>query len=195
MDCSIPSQIVLNSGYHFLVQGAAPLAQTRFAFRCPVSSACPLQSLTTNSSTENTSALFLAGECVEGHTGVLCSSCVSGWKKFATGLCILCDSTTSGVFNPLMLLPLAFVGIYVATRKLITFRQKQKRQRLDAFRVLFRQLDLDDSGTIELHELRTNLGLLFGTEVSTSTAAEIVDRIDLDHSGDVVKRLQTCNDL
>ena len=95
-----------------------------------------------------------------------------------------------------MLLPLAFVGIYVATRKLITFRQKQKRQRLDAFRVLFRQLDLDDSGTIELHELRTNLGLLFGTEVSSLIeSAEIVDRIDLDHSGDVVKRLQTCNDL
>eukprot|EP01045_Picozoa_sp_COSAG04_P006799 COSAG04_NODE_341_length_16294_cov_8.682618_14_plen_2365_part_00 len=177
LDCNASGVISLVEGYQLLV-GDAPVSQTRSAFKCPIKGSCPAQVLTAEHGT------LVAANCTEGHTGKLCGSCLTGWKKGATGKCRECTPSTSGFINPLFLIPFAVALAYVVFRKLLAYQREQRQVKLGSARKMFEDMDTNKSGALSRTAMRKSLSLL-GLNIDEDTAAVLVEDIDVDHSGDI----------
>jgi hypothetical protein len=87
--------------------------------------------------------------------------------------------------NPLLLLPLAVVVLYVTLRKFSGRKRKKRTKELGAAKALFAEMDIDGSGEISREELREAVTLLVGEDATLETIASLVDAIDIDHNGSV----------
>ena len=185
LDCQNSSGVItLIEGYQLLApEDDAPLSQPRSAFKCPISAACPAQSLETTTIAGSDSRL-VAANCSKGHAGTLCGSCLSGWKKGPTGKCKKCSPSNSGFISPLFLVPFGVAIAYVVFRKLLSFQRERRLLKLGTSRKMFEDMDTNKSGALSRIEMRNNLALL-GLDIEESTAIELVESIDVDHSGDI----------
>ena len=182
MNCST-SHIELSAGYHFANDDA--LVTTLWhAFKCPVPASCPKQ-LLVSQETAGTGRMT-DHNCTEGHTGLLCGSCLAGWKRGPIGTCQKCSTTSSGALNPLLLIPIALVLSYTAVRVIVTFRRKRRLKRDEAAAALFQDLDTNRSGTItatQLHAYLTGLGI----RLSQERMNDILDAVNTRAPGEINK--------
>eukprot|EP01043_Picozoa_sp_COSAG02_P016791 COSAG02_NODE_746_length_17729_cov_37.532501_2_plen_2087_part_00 len=116
LECHVAesTQVTLGAGYRFAT-GDERVNQTRFAFKCPVKSACPAQPLVAQQTRNG--VRLIVNNCSTGHTGLLCAKCLSGWKSNLKGVCEQC-STSKGWTNPVLLLLIGFIIVYITMRKL-----------------------------------------------------------------------------
>ena len=177
--------VTLNEGYQFLDSSAA-VEINWHAFKCPTKSACPEQDLrpvATGVPNNASSAKVNAAPCMTGSTGHLCGICADGWKKGPAGSCSPCDESNGGWLNPLLLIPAAIAGVYIALRTLLTAKRQKRIKALGAAKELFADIDVDQSGEITRDELRQGLSLLYGANLMEETVAALIEQIDLDHDG------------
>jgi Ca2+-binding EF-hand superfamily protein len=88
------------------------------------------------------------------------------------------------MLSALFVMLIVVVVAYIGFRKLLTFKRQQRLKKLGASRAMFRDMDTDSSGRITRNEMRNSLAVL-GLEVSSQTAIQIIESIDIDHSGDI----------
>ena len=101
------------------------------------------------------------------------------------GRCRRCGGVNGGLLNPLFLLPVAFAASFVALRHFLTFQRDKREKKYGRARQIFRELDENDDGIITRSELREGLQLLPGMKPSEESVIQLIDEIDLDHSGDI----------
>ena len=182
MTCSATT-IELNSGYQMLLGGAENASSAWHAFKCPVPDACPAQVLLSQPSEAKHPRL----NCTEGHTGVLCASCVDGWKQGPVGTCQRCGISSSGGLNPFLLIPVAVALTYIAARVILTFRRTQRLQKVEAAAALFDDIDCDhSSGIITVAELRAGL-ISLGLHLTEDAVRKIVDSVAANDSDHITK--------
>ena len=184
MNCST-QMVGLQNGYQFL-QNEGPVSTSWHAFKCPVPEACPEQELTSHMLGNSATRWMTAKNCTEGHTGVLCASCLPGWKRGPTGTCKKCSATSSGALNPLMLIPVAFTLCYVLVRVFLTFRRNKKLKQNDAAAALFQDLDTNRSGAITAPQLHAALSL-FGLGITEERVKDIMTSANPRNSGHIDK--------
>ena len=161
--------VTLKHGYQFAEKGEnLPILATRNAFRCPIADACPEQIL--EPVYANGELRLIAARCKHGHTGTLCAKCFPGngthlgFKKGPKGICEECTVQATWL-NPLLMVPMALVLLYVGFRRFVTHKREQREKTKGAAKRLFRDFDVDRSMSITSAELKA------GTSPAVSSTA------------------------
>eukprot|EP01046_Picozoa_sp_COSAG06_P007142 COSAG06_NODE_345_length_17054_cov_3.313476_2_plen_1074_part_00 len=184
--------IALRYGYQFVAEPGRT-HDTMHAFKCPVESACPHRTLQTISANitnpyrdahtqANSSTLhprLAMHACTNGTTGHVCGVCAAGYKQGPTGICNPCTAINGGFLSPMLLIPVAVAGAYMALRNLLTFKRNKRAQKLVAAKGLFADMDADGSDEITREELEFGLSILQGKDANKDTVAKLVEEVDL----------------
>ena len=172
VDCSKVGSPVVKTGYR-LRNGEE---MERLIFKCPYAESC-LSVLVSDAG--------LNQSCSDGHTGVLCQSCLDNWSKTPSGSCFACNSGDEWQWIVLtILLAIVVVVGYCAMHKYLVRKRRKSEREAGTAGTLFDCMDADGSGTITCEELRYGLAEL-GMPLSETTAYVLLETIDVDGSGDV----------
>ena len=101
------------------------------------------------------------------------------------GRCSRCGGVNGGFLNPLFLIPVVLAAGFVALRHFLTFQRNKRVKKFGRAQQLFEELDENKDGIITRPELLEGLQLLPGMTTSEDSVIELIDEIDLDHSGDI----------
>ena len=144
-------------------------------FRCPYAFSClpaPVASETA------------VGNCLDGHSGVLCQGCDSGWSRAPGGSCYEClGGNLQWAVLPVLLL-IGMILLYLGLSRYLARKQSKREKNIGSIGLFFECLDVDNSGSITRDEFRQGVAEL-GMQMSETTAFDVLDNIDMDGSGDV----------
>ena len=190
LDCS-NGDMVLKAGYQALLLDTANETQRHYVvLSCPIDSACLSQSLVAPLAlTELQQGQVMAHptqSCQIGARGRLCTDCEVGYGHGRSDSCIECVEGNA-VWWLLAGGTVLIVGLAYAILQRLMTRKRQKRQkRQEDAGVLFRYLVSSDSDSVEGSIPRLKLEAeLVKQGMPTKIAQEVVETIDIDHSGDV----------
>ena len=174
-------ETILQVGYRF-VEDDAPIAQARFALRCPSAAACPEQTLQASLPDPSPSSpRLVSSNCSTGHRSLLCAKCKVGFKRGPADVCEPCSVTTTGMLSPLLLVPAVLALLYFALGRYFKFTRENRRNMRGGAQLLFDEIDANLSGHVTREEARSGLAAL-GLSVSDDVAIDVVDAISVDQT-------------
>ena len=189
LDCSNGS-IALKTGYQALLDTANKTHRHYVALRCPIESSCLSQPLIAPLALSELQLGQVVARptqsCQVGARGRLCADCEPGYGHGAAGPCIECVAG-SAMWWLWAIGIVAIIGlVYAILQRVMTKKRKKRQKRQEDAGVLFRYLASKDSDSTEGSISRSTLVVEFVEQgMSKAIAQEVVETIDIDHSGDV----------